>query len=163
LLFVFVTRRRFDAAARSDAMSPIRRLLAPGLGCALCVCAGCGGAQPPTRSQADAVAAVRSAREVGAEATPQASYHLALADDAVREADTLIRQGRMEQAQMVLDRAKADAELAIALRREDAVRVDADEAHQRIESLRESDGVAPASTTTRETTTTTTTTETVTP
>jgi hypothetical protein len=144
-------------------MNVIRTLSLPTLACALYLTQGCGGAGPPTQSQSDAVAAVRSARELGAESTPQASYHLALADDQMTQAEALIAQGRHEQAQLVLERAKVDAELAIALRREDAVRAHADERHEHIDTLRDSQtvGPVPTSTTTSATTTTVTTSGTV--
>ncbi len=99
---------------------------------------GCGGAALPASQRTDAVTAVRSAREVGAEGTPSASYHLALADDEVGEAEQLITQGRMEAAQRVLERAKADAELAMALQREAQVRAHAVETHEHIEDQRDS-------------------------
>ncbi len=108
---------------------------AQALACAVLVLVslGCGGAAPPHGAQADAIAAVRTARGLGAEATPQASYHLALADDQLDEANALIRQGRMEAARRVLERAKVDADLAIALQREAEVRLHATSTRDEIE------------------------------
>lgn len=97
--------------------------------------AGCGGAPPPTRTQADAQAAVRSAEAVGAAETPQAAYHLALADEQMRTAQQLIRVGRMDAAERVLERAKADAELAVSLAQEDDARQQAEQVRQHIETL----------------------------
>lgn len=119
-------------------MSLNRSWSAPVLACVAMVWgAGCGGAGLPVHAQSDAVAAIRSARELGAESTPQASYHLALADDGVESAETAIRQGQMDVARRLLERAKADAELAMALRREDEVRTHAAETHEHIEDQRE--------------------------
>src|SRR5687768_15768924 len=95
----------------------LRRMLSvPAVACvAWLYGSGCGGAPAPVSDQTDAIAAVRSARELGAEGTPQASYHLALADEQLGEGERLIAQGRMTAAQHALQRAKADAELAMAL------------------------------------------------
>ena len=98
---------------------------------------GCGGAAPPIHAQTDAVAAVRAARELGAEGTPQASYHLALADDQVERAADMVARGHNEQAQDLLEFAKADAELAMALQREAAVRAHALETHEHLQEQRD--------------------------
>jgi hypothetical protein len=103
-------------------MSLTRRFALPVLACAAWLSAGCGSTAVPVRAQSDAIAAATAAREVGAENTPEAWYHLELADDQVRQAQVLIREGRMEAAQRVLERAKLDAELAQALQREAQVR-----------------------------------------
>src|SRR5689334_13207571 len=99
---------------------------------------GCGGAALPVRDQADAVAAVRSARELGAEHTPQAAYHLGLADQQVAQADTLVQQGQNSDAQRLYLRAKADAELAVALEREAIARSRAIATHEHLENQRDS-------------------------
>lgn len=101
-------------------------------------CAGCGGAQPPMRAQSDAVAAVRSAEALDAAETPASAYQLELARGEMQQADALIRQGRMEAARDVLERAKADAELAMALRREAQAREEAEAAHEHLDTLRTS-------------------------
>jgi hypothetical protein len=120
-------------------MKMIRALSVPAAACIAWVAGtGCGGAALPASQRTDAIAAVRSAREVGAESTPQASYHLALADDEVVEGEAFIAQGRMDAAQRALERAKADAELAMALQREADVRAHAIETHEHIEDQRDS-------------------------
>jgi hypothetical protein len=120
-------------------MTMMRICCLPALACVAWLSGtGCGGAGLPAQERTDAVAAVRSARELGAESTPQASYHLALADGEMTEADTLIQHGRMEAAQRMLERAKADAELAMALQREADVRAHALETHEHIEDQRDS-------------------------
>jgi hypothetical protein len=77
----------------------------------------CGGYLAPTDQLVAAEAATRSAREVGAESTPQAALHLKLAKEALDQAKQLIND-KNENANYVLIRAKADAELAIALAKE---------------------------------------------
>jgi hypothetical protein len=99
--------------------------------------AGCGGAPPPTTTQAEAIAAVRAAEEVGAEQSPQAALHLQLASEQMQRAERLMADGKMEEARRVLDRARADAELAIALSRETQAQSQAAETRSHIESLRQ--------------------------
>jgi hypothetical protein len=67
---------------------------------------------------ADAQSASRSAREVGADTQPLAKLRVKLADEQIAEAKTLIANGENERAGYVLLRARADAELALALARE---------------------------------------------
>jgi hypothetical protein len=97
---------------------------------------GCAAA-PPSAAENDAVAAIRSARAVGAEEVPEASYHLELADEQVQLARTLIERRQMDRAEMMLERAEADAELAIALTREAETAARAEETRRRIRQMRE--------------------------
>ncbi|WP_236519560.1 DUF4398 domain-containing protein [Sandaracinus amylolyticus] len=97
--------------------------------------AGCGGAPPPTRAQAEAIAAVRSAEAIGAQEQPQAAYHLELAREQVRSAERLIQDGRMQEAGGALMRAKADADLASALTNEADTRNQAAEVREQVETL----------------------------
>src|SRR5688500_18533994 len=97
--------------------------------------AGCGSAPPPTRSQAEALAAIRSAQAVGAAEQPQAAYHLELANERMEQAQRLIADGKMPDAERVLARAKADADLAIALSDEETTRESAEAARAHIEAL----------------------------
>jgi hypothetical protein len=112
-------------------------------GCALAIAgalwatAGCGGAAPPTSTQTDAVAAVRSAETLGSDQTPAAAYQLELARGELQQADGLIHHGQMDEARRLLERAKADAQLAIALRREDQARSAAMETHEHIDQMRD--------------------------
>ena len=80
---------------------------------------GCGGTFPePTQRMADAESAVRSARELGAATKTEAQLNLKLADDQIATAKMAIRNGDNERADLLLVRAKADAELSLALARE---------------------------------------------
>lgn len=78
----------------------------------------CASAPQPTERLASAQAAVRAAKEVGAKDVPQAQLHTQLAEEQIIHANKLIDEGEMERAEMVLRRATADAELAVALARE---------------------------------------------
>ncbi|MBX3220039.1 MAG: DUF4398 domain-containing protein [Labilithrix sp.] len=94
----------------------------------------CGSSfQPPTDRLAASEAAIRSARELGAEHNPQAALHVKLADEQVASARTLMRDGDNERADIVLQRAKSDAELAVMLTREQAAKTSADQARKNLD------------------------------
>jgi hypothetical protein len=61
---------------------------------------------------------MRAARELGAQAVPRAQLHLRLAQEQVTQARKLAEDGENERAASLLTRARADAELALALSRE---------------------------------------------
>jgi hypothetical protein len=77
--------------------------------------AACGGYAVPTDRMIASEAAARSAREVGAANAPQAALHLKLAQEEIAQAKSLMNDGNNKRADYVLIRAKADAELALAL------------------------------------------------
>jgi hypothetical protein len=90
---------------------------------------GCGASYPPpTQQMADVEAADRSAIELGAQKHPQAQLHLKLAEEQLALAKTAMEDDDNKGAGSLLARAKADAELAIALTREDNAKVQADKA-----------------------------------
>ncbi len=91
---------------------------------------GCAGALPPTQQLADAQAASRSALELGAQGNPQAQLHLRLADEQITAAKAAMEEDEHERATSLLFRAKADAELAVALSREETARKQAEQARQ---------------------------------
>jgi hypothetical protein len=101
---------------------------------------GCGGFPPPNDRLAATVAAARSAREVGAPNSPQAALHLKLADEGLASAKNLMTDGNNQRASYVLLRAKADAELALALAKENAAKADTVQAKEQIKSIQ---GVSP--------------------
>jgi hypothetical protein len=84
--------------------------------------AGCGSTPPPTQRMTSAKASMRAAQELGADHIPKAQLHLQLAEEQVRHADELIDDGKMERADLLLQRADVDAQLAIAISRQDAAR-----------------------------------------
>jgi len=79
---------------------------------------GCASAAVPTEKLTAAEASVRAAQEVGANSVPQAELHLKLAQEQVQLARKLSADGDNERASQVLLRAKADADLALALARD---------------------------------------------
>jgi hypothetical protein len=88
----------------------------------LALASGCASVPPPTQQMADVQSANRSAQELGARENPQAQLHLKLAEEQLQQAKAAMEEDDNEGANRLLMRAKADAELAIALtREEDAV------------------------------------------
>lgn len=79
----------------------------------------CGASYPaPQQKLADAEAAHRSARELGADKKTDAQLNLKLAEEEIASARSQMKAGENERAESTLLRARADAELALALARE---------------------------------------------
>jgi hypothetical protein len=85
---------------------------------------GCAAVPIPADSLERNEASMRSAREVGALGVPAARLHLQMAKDQTATAKRLAADGD-ERGLLVLSRAFADAELALAEAREAAAHTDA--------------------------------------
>ncbi|HEU5074521.1 MAG TPA: hypothetical protein VFU02_10115, partial [Polyangiaceae bacterium] len=88
------------------------------IGPLLLVVVGCGGsaleAQTAANTTAETTAAIAAAETVATEDHPQASLHLKLAKDQLQQAQELMEEEEeREKAELLLRRAKADAELAL--------------------------------------------------
>lgn len=93
--------------------------------------AACGSSFPqPTERLASSEAAIRSAKELGAQNDPQASLHVKLADEQIATAKSLMKDGENKRADLVLQRASADAELAVMMTRERAAKSGAQTANE---------------------------------
>ena len=80
---------------------------------------GCVSAHLPSSSHIESSeAAIRSARDLGAERIPDAAVHLELAQRQLDRARRYIDEGDADGARWMLVRADADAHLALALTRE---------------------------------------------
>jgi hypothetical protein len=99
--------------------------------------AGCASAAPPNEKLVSSQAAIRGAEEVGAGNVPQAALHLKLAREEVSRARLLIEDGDNDRAGLVLAKAQVDAELALALAREAGTRLQAQQAAQQVDSMRQ--------------------------
>lgn len=97
---------------------------------------GCASAPPPVQQMADAQAANRSANELGAQQNPKAQLHLKLAEEQVSSARAAMKDDDNERAKALLLRAKADAELAIALTRAEKAQQKADAAMDQLTAQR---------------------------
>lgn len=95
----------------------------------------CGGAAVPQSQLTDAKTSLSAAEAVGAEDEPVAELHLKMAENGILEAEELITEKRHEEAALVLERARADAELALALTKTAHDQRTADAALARLEAL----------------------------
>ena len=96
----------------------------------------CGGAPKPEARLASSEGAIRGAQEAGAAQVPQATLHLKLAQEQRDEALKLIKDGDNHRAAMLLARAEADAELAVALARQANAGMEASKAQESVEALK---------------------------
>ncbi|HKO90386.1 MAG TPA: DUF4398 domain-containing protein [Polyangiaceae bacterium] len=94
---------------------------------------GCGGAQLDQGRVTDVRAAVRAAEVVGAPQQPKASLELKLAEDQLAQAQRLAEDGEGDEANLLLERAKVDAELALQLARTEQEQQKAREAWAKIQ------------------------------
>ncbi len=78
----------------------------------------CGGSALPPAKAADTQASISAASAVGAEQNPQAALHLKMARDQLTQAQRLVEDGKGDEARLVLERATADAEVALIITRE---------------------------------------------
>jgi glycerol-3-phosphate dehydrogenase len=105
-----------------------------------CLCGAlllaCGGAAIPQDSLTAAQADVKGAEVGGAADNPQAALHLKLAKDQIEAAQKQIKDGDNEAAARTLDRAQADAELALSLAKEAKAQGDATDATEQVGKLR---------------------------
>jgi hypothetical protein len=119
-----------DAAQRVTEVSMKKLALTVALACTASI--GCASRPLPTARVGSAEAAVRAAREVGADGVPVAAMHLRVAQDELARGHALVHDGEYEQAEWMLVRSEADAELALALAREARQRAAADEIAARV-------------------------------
>jgi len=90
------------------------------LAASVLLAAGCASHPPPTDHLASAIAATRGAEEAGAPRVPGAALQLKLAQEQIAQARAMMEDGDNERADFMTLRAYNDAELALALAREDA-------------------------------------------
>jgi hypothetical protein len=102
---------------------------------ALGIVSACASA-PPMRTE-PSTSGIRAAEEVGAAKVPQAALHLQLAKEELDRARKLAADGDREQGASMLLRAQADAELALALSRENTERAEANAAVERVRKLQQ--------------------------
>lgn len=99
--------------------------------------AACGSSLPPPSDKlASAEAAARSARELGADREPKAALHLKLAQEQIDQAKNLMKDNDNKRADLVLQRAGADAELAVMLAKENNAKAEAEKAQEKVRALK---------------------------
>ncbi len=117
------------------ARAPVLLAVASGVACA--------SYPAPHQHLADSVAAVRGAEEVGAASQPQAALNLKLAQDEVAQARALLANGDYERADYMTACAKADADLARQLAKQDRARLRAEDSEARARAVRSGVTVLP--------------------
>jgi hypothetical protein len=98
--------------------------------------AACGGAAIPQEQLTSSKSAISVAQAEGAPNEPQAALHLKLAQEQVAKAEALIADGDNEEAAQLIDRAQADADLAVALAKEARAKQQATETREQLERLK---------------------------
>ena len=98
--------------------------------------AACASFAPPTDTLAASQASMRGAEELGANNVPQAALQLQLAQEELAAAQKLMADGDNERAHYMALRAGNDAELAIALTRENIAKGEAANAQQRVDAAK---------------------------
>ena len=97
------------------------------------IATGCGASRPPpTDHLATAIAAVHGAQVAGAPQVPQAALQLKLAEEQVAQARRLMSNGQNERADYMTLRAFNDAQLAVALVREQEAKARAQDAAKQV-------------------------------
>jgi hypothetical protein len=98
----------------------------------------CGGAAIPQEQLTAAKAAVSGAEVGGAGSEPRAQMHLQRAKEGIAKAEQLIADDDNEEAASIIERATADADLALALARENGAKGEAVETKEQLERLKKS-------------------------
>jgi hypothetical protein len=102
----------------------------------IAVAAACGGAAVPQETLTAAQASVKGAEVGGANENPKAQLHLKLATEQIEKAKKLIEDGDNEEAARLIDRAQADADLALALAEQAKALKDAKDADEQLGKLK---------------------------
>ncbi len=102
---------------------------------ALTLSTGCGASRPPPNDHlASAIAAVSAAQAAGAAQAPRAALQLKLAEEQVAQAREMMKRGQHERADYMTLRAFNDAQLAMALAREQQANAMLEEASEEADS-----------------------------
>lgn len=72
-------------------------------------------AEAPVERLVNSQSKVRAAEEIGAGQSPRAAFHLRLAKEQLADAKRMMNAGRNAEADILLQKAAADAELSMAL------------------------------------------------
>lgn len=97
----------------------------------------CASTPAPHARMAAVHSALRAAEEVGAARVPSAALHLQLAREQLGEAQRLLDKGQNDRADYLSKRAEADADLSLALAHEAPLRIEAQNALDRLNSAQD--------------------------
>lgn len=130
-----ITIRRSGVSPTPTTARPLVAVVL-GILCCATLMAGCGSYPAPTERVASAEAGIRGAQEIGAGNVPQAALSVKLAQEEVQKAKQLMQDGDNRRAELILMRAQADAELALAQARESQARAEAQQAVDQVKAAR---------------------------
>jgi len=99
--------------------------------------AACASTPRPEARIISSEAALRGAQEAGAGSVPAATLHLKLAQEERAIAMNQLKDGHNHRASLMLARAEADAEVAIALTRAQSAKVQAVKAQESVDELKQ--------------------------
>ena len=99
------------------------------------IAVGCGAAQLKERNVDDVTATTRAASEVGANDVPDAALYLHLAEEHLGEYEALEAKGEHASAQLALERAQLDADLALQLAQTERHQAEAQVARDKVREL----------------------------
>lgn len=91
------------------------------MACAAALASACGETQKPTDQLVATQVAMRAANEARGKDVPQAQLHRRYAEEQLQGAEHLIAEGDNDGAASMLERAKADADYALAVSRKAVV------------------------------------------
>jgi hypothetical protein len=106
-----------------------------GLAFGLAVSFGCASAPVPAEHMAASESSLRAAEENGAQDVPTAAFYLQLAREQMDTAQKLLNDGHNQRAKWVLMRAESDAELSVALAKENNTKLAAQQAVDQVHKL----------------------------
>jgi Domain of unknown function (DUF4398) len=102
------------------------------------VMAGCAASNDmTTRAFAESEASARAAETADAAGNPRAALHLQLAKEHIAKANAFMKEKEYDLANRSLKRAKADADLALALAASDHAQKEADGAQKKVNALKD--------------------------
>lgn len=115
----------------------MKKTISVGMLSLLLTAVACGGAPVPNQQLTTAESSVRAAEVGGANEIPRGQLHLKYARDQINEAKKLMAEDENVLAKYALERAEADAELALAMAENDKAQREAQEQLNRIKELME--------------------------
>jgi len=102
---------------------------------AIALVPACAGKALPQQQLMDTQASITSAEELEGDEDPDAKLHLQFARDQLTAAKRMMEDGEDEDANRMLDRASADADLALLLARTEKLRQESREAQSEVDDL----------------------------
>ncbi|GEM_PF-5893353 len=116
-------------------MFDLNRMVAGG-SLVLLVASGCASPSVTSKEYSEPRETLAAARQVGTTENQQASLYMQYAEENLEHADKLIAEEEHDRARYYLDRAEADAELALAYAERASTKQDLEKLEARIDELR---------------------------